>query len=92
MNHAENSLFDSDGRRKYLVQAELKQFLSATELLPPRERAFSQTLAYSGARLAEALALRRQDIDRKQGAVVIKSLKKPKAATAPEKTSAADQK
>jgi integrase len=76
MNAAENSLFDAEGRRKYLVETELKEFIAATESLPPRERAYCQTLAYSGGRLAEVLALRRQDIDRKQGAIVIKSLKK----------------
>lgn len=72
----ENSLFDADGRRKYLVESELKQFLAATERLAPRERAYCQTLAYTGARLAEVLALRKQDIDRKQGSIIIKSLKK----------------
>lgn len=76
MDASENSLFDSQGRRKYLVETELREFLAATSALPPRQRAYAQTLAYSGARLAEALALRKQDVDRVQGSVIIRSLKK----------------
>ena len=76
MTTSEMTLFDSQGRRKYLCRAELERFLAAAGNLPPRERAFCQTLAYSGGRLAEVLALRKMDIDRKQGAIVIKSLKK----------------
>ena len=76
MTTSEMTLFDSQGRRKYLCRAELERFLAAAGSLPPRERAFCQTLVYSGGRLAEVLALRKMDIDRKQGAIVIKSLKK----------------
>ena len=76
MTTSEMTLFDSQGRRKYLCRAELERFLAAAGNLPPRERAFCQTLVYSGGRLAEVLALRKMDIDRKQGAIVIKSLKK----------------
>jgi integrase/recombinase XerD len=76
MNSSEWSLFDSEGRRKYLVESEFKAFIAAADTLPPRERAYCQTLAHTGGRLAEILALRKQDIDRKAGAVVIKSLKK----------------
>ena len=74
MATSEMTLFDSQGRRKYLCRAELERFLAAAANLPPRERAFCQTLVYSGGRLAEVLALRKMDIDRKQGAIVIKSL------------------
>jgi integrase len=76
MANSEMSIYTSDGKRKYLCKEELKQFLAAADSLPPRERAFCWTLAHSGGRLAEVLALRKQDIDRKQSSVIIKSLKK----------------
>jgi hypothetical protein len=47
MTTSEMTLFDSQGRRKYLRRAELERFLAAAGNLPPRERAFCQTLVYS---------------------------------------------
>lgn len=76
MKSTEMTLFDASGRRKYLVESEFKAFLAAAETLPPRERAYCHALAHTGGRLAEVLALRRQDIDLKAGSIVIKYLKK----------------
>lgn len=76
MNSTEMTLYDANGRRKYLVESEFKAFLAAAETLPPRERAYCHTLAHTGGRLAEIIALRKQDIDLKAGSIVIKSLKK----------------
>ena len=76
MKSTEMSLYDANGRRKYLVESELTAFLKAAEKLPPRERAYCETLANTGARLAEIIALRRQDIDLKAGTIIIKCLKK----------------
>lgn len=74
--NAEWSLIDAQGRRKYLVEKEYTAFIAAAEQLPPRERAFCLTLAGTGARLSEAKALRKRDIDRASGNIVIRSLKK----------------
>lgn len=76
MTSTENSLFDAEGRRKYLTKTELTRFAQAAETLPPKERAFCQALVFTGGRLAEVLALRKQDIDGVQKAVTIRSLKK----------------
>ena len=72
------SLIGKDGRRKYLVDAEYAAFMAAVAQLPPRERAFCEALAGTGARISEVLALRKRDIDRVAGSIVIKSLKKRK--------------
>ncbi len=69
MNSTEMTLYDADGRRKYLVESEFKAFLAAAETLPPRERAYCHTLAHTGGRLAEIIALRKQDIDLKAGSI-----------------------
>ena len=76
MKSTEMSLYDAQGHRKYLVESELVAFLRAAESLPPRERAYCETLANTGGRLAEIIALRRQDIDLKAGTIIIKCLKK----------------
>ena len=76
MNASEMSLYDANGRRKYLVESEFKAFLAAAKELPPREQAYCFTLAHTGGKLAEIIALRKQDVDRKAGAIIIKSLKK----------------
>lgn len=74
--NAEWSLIDAQGRRKYLVEKEYAAFITAAERLPPRERAFCLTLAGTGARISEANALRKRDIDRASGNIIIRSLKK----------------
>lgn len=73
---ADWSLISNDGRRKYLVDSEYDAFVRAANQLAPRARAYCLTLAGTGGRLAEILALRKRDIDRADGSIVIKSLKK----------------
>ena len=76
MTTSEMTLFDAAGRRKYLTTSELNEFLRAAARSAPRENAYCQTLARTGGRLAEVLALRRRDIDRHAEAIIIRSLKK----------------
>lgn len=76
MTTSEDSLYDAQGRRKYLTKDELDAFTKATEALPPRERAFCHALIHTGGRLSEVLALRKQDVDRTEKAIIIRSLKK----------------
>ena len=72
-----NTLYDHDGHRKYLTPAERDAFLKATDDADVREiRTFCATLAYTGCRISEALALTADRIDMKDGAIVIESAKK----------------
>src|SRR4051795_13011103 len=72
-----NTLYDQDGQRKYLTPAERDAFLMAADESEVREvRTFCATLAYTGCRISEALALTVDRIDLKDGAIVIESAKK----------------
>ena len=76
MSDTDNSLFDAEGRRKYLTKTELASFLKAAESLSPKERSFCQALMNTGGRLSEVLALRKQEVDSVQKTITIRSLKK----------------
>src|SRR6185312_8605788 len=69
-------LFDQFGIRKYLTPAERRTFMEAATELPPEEETFCVTLADTGARISEVLALTPMRIDVSALAVVIESLKK----------------
>ena len=69
-------LHDRLGNRKYLTAQERRRFIDAAAVLPPTVATFCLTLAYTGARLSELLALRARNIDRAAGVIVIESLKK----------------
>jgi len=69
-------LYDRSGNRKYLTAQERQRFIDATRHLQPTIATFCLTLAYTGARLSEVLALRAGNIDRAAGIIVIESLKK----------------
>ena len=68
--------YDDEGRRKYLSRAEGNKFLKHAVALPKPEALFCLTIYYTGCRISEALALRRQDIDLEANAFLIRSLKK----------------
>jgi integrase len=70
------SLFDRDGKRKYLNVAErLRFFRSVHKVDCPAERSFLLTLIYTGCRISEALNLRPGDIDFSEKIVVFRTLK-----------------
>jgi integrase/recombinase XerD len=70
------SLFVQSGDRKYLNAAERRRFLESAQRLPPSERMFCLTLAWSGARISEILALTAAAIDIETGVANIRTLKR----------------
>jgi integrase/recombinase XerD len=69
-------LYDREGRRKYLTLSERRAFLAAAKRAPAEVRAFCTVLGYTGARISEVLALRRDHFDQASRVVVFESLKK----------------
>lgn len=72
------SLYGSSGSRKYLNAAERRRFLESAQQLPPSERLFCLTLAWSGGRISEVLALTPAAIDIESGVANIETLKRRK--------------
>jgi len=74
------SLFDRDGKRKYLNASERLRFYRTVRLLPDLElRAFVLTMIYTGCRISEALNMRRSDVDFSERILVFRTLKQRKA-------------
>jgi len=69
-------LYDRAGQRKYLTPAERQEFLRAAESAPRNVRTFCATLAHTGCRISEALALTAARVDVGAGVLVFESLKK----------------
>jgi integrase/recombinase XerD len=69
-------LYDRRGHRKYLTASERRAFLAAARRMPSEIRAFCSTLAYTGARISEVLALTPEHFDQAARLVVFESLKK----------------
>lgn len=69
-------IYDKTGRRKYLTTTEREAFIGAVRQLPPQAETFCLTLAYTGARISEILALTPERIDIEAGVVIIECLKK----------------
>jgi integrase/recombinase XerD len=72
------SLFDANGQRLYITQAERNTFLEAASQADREVRTFCMVMAYSGCRISEALALTGKSIDFGQKAIVFETLKKRK--------------
>jgi integrase len=70
------NLYDSRGHRKYLTPAEREAFLKAADEAEREVRTFCATLAHTGCRISEALALTADRVDLKDGTIVIESAKK----------------
>jgi integrase/recombinase XerD len=70
------TLFGPSGSRKYLNAAERQRFLESAQQLPPPERLLCQVLAWTGARISEALALTPASIDIESGVASIATLKR----------------
>jgi integrase len=69
-------LYDAQGRRKYLTADERRAFLKAAGDADRGVRTLCLTLAYTGCRISEALALTIDRIDLEAGVIVFESLKK----------------
>lgn len=71
------SLYGHDGRRKYLTPSERACFIATARRHPrPEVASLALTLAYTGCRISEALALKAQNIERAEAFISIRSLKK----------------
>lgn len=70
------SLYDQQGHRKYLTDAERKAFVEAAAKRDSDVRTFCYVLKDTGCRLSEALELTAGQIDLQAGIIVIRSLKK----------------
>ena len=76
MKPSAKSAYDYEGRRKYLSKTEGGSFLQNAVALQKPEALFCLTIYYTGCRISEALALRRQDVDGEAKVILIRSLKK----------------
>src|SRR4029077_14517816 len=77
--HWPGSFYTAAGQRKYLTAGERTRFMEAALASPRAElRTLCLTLAYSGCRISEALALTAGRIEREAGFIAIRSLKKRK--------------
>ncbi|MBJ7532941.1 site-specific integrase [Rhodomicrobium vannielii ATCC 17100] len=74
-----SSLYGRDGARKYLTQTERQKALAAMTRLDPRHALFALTLAWTGARVSEVLALTASSFQVDQGVVAIATLKRRRA-------------
>jgi integrase/recombinase XerD len=75
------SLYTGAGQRKYLTTAERARFLAAAIACRRADlRTLCLTLAYTGCRISEALALTPDRVEREAGFIAIRSLKKRKRA------------
>jgi len=70
------SIHDRAGGRKYLTDDERRRFLAAADAAPRDVRAFCHTLAWTGCRISEALALTGERVDVGTGTITFESLKK----------------
>lgn len=71
------SLYTATGRRKYLTADERSRFLAAALACPRADqRTLCLTLAYTGCRISEALALTASCIERDSGFIAFRTLKK----------------
>jgi integrase/recombinase XerD len=71
-------LFYIDGSRKYLIWEERAAFLDAAARFPREVQSFCHVLAYTGCRLAEALALTADRADLTAHSLTFETLKKRK--------------
>jgi len=70
------SLYDRQGHRKYLTEAERRAFAEAAERQVSEVRTFCLVLKNTGCRISEALELTPDHIDAEAGVIVFRSLKK----------------
>jgi integrase/recombinase XerD len=74
--HAAHSLYNARGERKYLSRTERARALEAAARLPADRTLFCLTLAWTGARLSEVLALRPIDFQLADCAISFRTLKR----------------
>lgn len=70
------SLFDSEGRRKYINASERAAFIKAANESSGRIMTLALVMVYCGCRISEALNLQGKHIDQKERAITFRTLKK----------------
>ena len=70
------SLLDGCGRRKYLTRAERDAFIRCALAADPETATFCLTLALTGARISEVLALTSERVDVVSQAIIFETLKR----------------
>lgn len=75
-NDSYATLFDRDGRRKYLATSERARFLAACPNYDVATAAFARVLAFTGCRISEALDLTPSRLDAETGRIVFRTLKR----------------
>ena len=71
------SLYTRQGGRKYLTPSERERFIAAAQAYPRQDVGLlCLTLAYTGCRISEALALRTSSIEAQDGFIALRSLKR----------------
>lgn len=75
----EYSLYDTRGRRKYLVATERAAFFEAALQAGGKTATFCMVLALTGARVSEVLALSSERLDEAAGAINLDTLKRRKS-------------
>jgi integrase/recombinase XerD len=76
----EGSLYTQTGERKYLTPEERRAFIAAARCTSrPEVGSFCLTLAFTGCRISEALALTGASVITDRGCLVVRSLKKRRA-------------
>ena len=70
------ALYAPDGTRKYLNQAERQRALAVMAALPADQALFALTLAWTGARVSEVLALTPASLQIERGIVALRTLKR----------------
>lgn len=73
---ATTSLYAGNGQRKYMTEAERDEFLAAAGAAEDSVRTLCLTLAYTGCRISEALALTANDVQIPSRLIAIRCLKK----------------
>lgn len=69
-------IFTKCGKRKYLTHNEVTLFTESARKFPLDVQSFCLTIAYTGCRISEALALTAENIDFEAQALIVKCLKK----------------
>ncbi len=69
-------LYDRQGNRKYLTREERRAFIKAAEEAEPEIETFCLTLALTGARISEVLAVTPARIDQSAAVIVFECLKR----------------
>lgn len=73
------ALYDRHGARKYLSRPERQRVLAAMDVLAADKALFALTLAWTGTRVSEVLALTASSFELESGIVAIRTLKRRRA-------------